>query len=145
MIEPGTRRQDCGQITDGAVAVVLASERFMQRYAARRGVKVNEFPQILGWGHTNAGIRFLDKLERSKGEEYMFPHVRKAITDAWRRAGIDGVDSARRHRDARLLHVHRVHGDRPFRPDPAGPELAGDRQRLGRDRRQRARSTRRAA
>jgi acetyl-CoA C-acetyltransferase len=93
IIEPGTRRQDCGQITDGSVAVVLASDRFMQRYAARRGVKANEFPQILGWGHTNAGIRFLDKLERSKGEEYMFPHVRKAITDAWRRAGIDGVES----------------------------------------------------
>jgi acetyl-CoA C-acetyltransferase len=93
VIEPGTRRQDCGQITDGAVAVVLASDRFMQRYAARRSVKVNEFPQILGWGHTNAGIRFLDKLERSKGEEYMFPHVRKAITDAWRRAGVDSVES----------------------------------------------------
>ena len=93
VIEPGTRRQDCGQITDGAVAVVLASDRFIQRYAARRSVKVNEFPQILGWGHTNAGIRFLDKLERSKGEEYMFPHVRKAITDAWRRAGIGGVEN----------------------------------------------------
>jgi len=92
VIEPGTRRQDCGQITDGSVAVVLASERFMQRYAARRGARVSEFPQILGWGHTNAGIRFLDKLERSKGEEYMFPHVRKAITDAWRRAGINGVE-----------------------------------------------------
>jgi acetyl-CoA C-acetyltransferase len=93
LIEPGTRRQDCGQITDGAVAVVLASDRFMQRYAARRGARVNEFPQILGWGHTNAGIRFLDKLERSKGEEYMFPHVRKAITDAWRRAEIPGVEA----------------------------------------------------
>ena len=92
VIEPGTRRQDCGQITDGAVAVVLASDRFMQRYAARRAAKVQDFPQILGWGHTNAGIRFLDKLERSQGEEYMFPHVRKAITDAWRRAGIEGVE-----------------------------------------------------
>jgi acetyl-CoA C-acetyltransferase len=93
VIEPGTRRQDCGQITDGAVAVILASDRFMQGYASRRGVNAGEFPQILGWGHTNAGIRFLDKLERSKGEEFMFPHVRKAITDAWRRAGIPGVES----------------------------------------------------
>jgi acetyl-CoA C-acetyltransferase len=91
VIEPGTRRQDCGQITDGAVAIVLASDRFMARYAASRGVKAGDFPQILGWGHTNAGIRFLDKLEHSKGEEFMFPHVRKAITDAWRRSGIDGV------------------------------------------------------
>jgi len=93
LIEPGTRRQDCGQITDGAVAIVLASDRYMARYAASRGVKVSDFPQILGWGHTNAGIRFLDKLERSKGEEYMFPHVRKAITDAWRRAEIPGVEA----------------------------------------------------
>jgi acetyl-CoA C-acetyltransferase len=93
VIEPGTRRQDCGQITDGAVAVVLASDRFMARYAAKRGARTSDFPQILGWGHTNAGIRFLDKLERSKGEEYMFPHVRKAITDAWRRAGIAGVEA----------------------------------------------------
>ena len=93
MIEPGTRRQDCGQITDGAVAVVLASDRFMQAYAARRGVQAGDFPQILGWGHTNAGIRFLDKLERGRGQEYMFPHVRKAITDAWRRAGIASVDA----------------------------------------------------
>jgi len=93
VIEPGTRRQDCGQITDGAVALVLASDRFMQRYAARRGVKVAQFPQILGWGHTNAGIRFLDKLEHGRGAEYMFPHVRKAITDAWHRAGIAGVDA----------------------------------------------------
>ena len=93
VIEPGTRRQDCGQITDGAVAVVLASDRFMQGYASRRGVKVSEFPQLLGWGHTNAGIRFLDKLERSRGEEFMFPHVRKAIADAWRRAGIPGVEA----------------------------------------------------
>lgn len=93
VIEPGTRRQDCGQITDGAVAVVLASDRFMASYAAKRAAKMSDFPKVLGWGHTNAGIRFLDKLEHSKGEQFMFPHVRKAITDAWRRAGIDGVES----------------------------------------------------
>ncbi len=93
IIEPGTRRQDCGQITDGACAVVLCSERFMERYAARRGVKAADFPQILGWGHTNAGIRFLDKLERSRGQEYVFPHVRKAITDAFGRAGIEGTSA----------------------------------------------------
>ena len=28
VIEPGVRRQDCGQITDGAAAVILASARF---------------------------------------------------------------------------------------------------------------------
>lgn len=92
VIEPGTRRQDCGQITDGAVAVILCSDRYMERYAARRSVRSVNFPRILGWGHTNAGIRFLDKLELSRGQDFMFPHVRKAITDAWGRAGISGID-----------------------------------------------------
>lgn len=92
MIERGTRRIDCTQITDGACAIVLCSEAFMERYAARRGVAASDFPQILGWGHANAGIRFLDKLERSRGEDYIFPHVRSAITDAWRRAGIASTD-----------------------------------------------------
>jgi len=91
IIEPGTRRQDCGQITDGAVAIVVASDRFIEAYAKKRGAKPSDFPQITGWGHTNAGIRFLDKIERSRGQEYIFPHVRKAITDAWKRADLPGV------------------------------------------------------
>lgn len=93
VIEPGTRRQDCGQITDGATAIVLVSDRFMERYANRRGVDAAAFPQILGWGHANAGIRFLDKIERSRGETYMFPHVRKAITEAFGRAGVSGPEA----------------------------------------------------
>lgn len=93
IIEPGTRRQDCGQITDGAVAIIVASDRFIENYAKKRGAKPADFPQITGWGHSNAGIRFLDKIERSKGQEYIFPHVRKAITDAWKRADLSGVDA----------------------------------------------------
>ncbi len=93
VIEPGTRRQDCGQITDGAVAIILASDRFIESYAEKRGAKPSDFPQITGWGHTNAGIRFLDKIERSKGQDYLFPHVRKAITDARTRANLPGVEA----------------------------------------------------
>lgn len=93
VIEPGTRRLDCGQITDGAVAIVLASDRFIEDYARKRGAKPSDFPQITGWGHVNAGIRFLDKLERSRNESYIFPHVRKAITDAWKRADLPGVNA----------------------------------------------------
>lgn len=93
VIEPGTRRQDCGQITDGACAIVLCSDRFMEGYAAKRGASPSDFPRILGWGHTSGGIRFLDKIEASRGQEYVFPHVRKAITDAWSRAGLSGVDA----------------------------------------------------
>ena len=92
-VEPGTRRLDSTHMTDGATAVILCSDRFLERYAARRGAQAGDFAKILGWGHTNAGIRFLDKLERSKGEAYVFPHVRKAITDAWGRAGLSGIEA----------------------------------------------------
>lgn len=92
LIEPGTRRQDCGQITDGACALVLASARFAAEHAKRRGGHVAQLPRILGWGHHNAGIRFRDKMERSKDQPYVFPHVRQSILDAWRRAGIAGPE-----------------------------------------------------
>jgi acetyl-CoA C-acetyltransferase len=97
VIEPGTRRQDCGQITDGACALVLASGRFLSRHpdaALRAGAA-----RISGWGHHNAGLRLRDKFERSQGQPYVFPHVRQTITDAWQRAGvadiaaIDGIET----------------------------------------------------
>lgn len=89
-IEPGTRRQDCGQITDGAASVVLATEEWARNWASARGTSLDRIPRILGWGHHNAGIRFLDKMERSRDDEYVFPHVRTTILDAFRRAGIEG-------------------------------------------------------
>src|SRR5262245_24430754 len=92
VIEPGVRRQDCGQITDGAAAVILASARFASDYARRRGASLDALPRILGWGHHNAGLRFLNKIERSRDENLVFPHVRATIADAWQRAGIGSVD-----------------------------------------------------
>lgn len=88
MIEPGSRRQDCGQITDGACAVVLASADF----ARSHGLDVKVLPRIAGWGHRNAGLRLKDKFERSRDTAYVFPHVRQTIEDAWRRAGIAGIE-----------------------------------------------------
>lgn len=92
VIEPGTRRQDCGQITDGATAVILTSAGVAKDYADRRGLRLESLPRILGWGHRNAGLKFLDKIERSRDSDYVFPHVRETITDAWRRAGIGSAD-----------------------------------------------------
>ncbi|VTU18620.1 acetyl-CoA acetyltransferase [Variovorax sp. PBL-E5] len=89
LIEPGTRRQDCGQVTDGACAVVLASGHFLREHR-RDGAAP---PRIAGWGHRTAGLRLLDKLERSRGAAYVFPHVRETIEDAWRRAGVGGIDA----------------------------------------------------
>ncbi|CAN5565122.1 acetyl-CoA acetyltransferase [soil metagenome] len=87
VIEPGTRRQDCGQITDGACAVVLASARFVKEH----GLNAAKLPRISGWGHRNAPLKLMDKLEHSRGQTYVFPHVRTAIEDAWRRAGVAGI------------------------------------------------------
>src|SRR5262245_15777012 len=65
VIEPGVRRQDCGQITDGAAAIVVTSGRFAADYARRRGLALETMPQILGWGHHNGSLSFIDKVERS--------------------------------------------------------------------------------
>lgn len=90
VIEGMIRRQDCGQITDGGAAVVLASPEFARRHAERRGGKLEDLPYIAGWGHRTAGLLMSEKLERSRGQPYVLPHVREAIADAWKRAGIGG-------------------------------------------------------
>lgn len=92
VIEPGTRRQDCGQITDGACALLLASERFATTHAAKTGHALSSLPRIAGWGHRNAGITYASKVQRSAGEPLVFPHLKQAIADAWRRAGIHTLD-----------------------------------------------------
>lgn len=93
VIEPGARRQDCAQITDGACAVILASEAFAAEHVRRRGGAMETTPRIRGWGHRNAPLRLLDKIERSREDAYVFPHVREAIADAWRRADVRSVDA----------------------------------------------------
>jgi acetyl-CoA C-acetyltransferase len=92
VIEPGVRRQDCGQITDGACAIVLASREFAAAHARRRGGTLAALPRIQGWGHHNAGLRYRDKVARSRNDALVFPHVHQTIEDAFRRAGIGGVE-----------------------------------------------------
>ncbi len=91
VIEPGTRRSDCGQITDGACGVVLASAAFARAHTERRGGKLEDLPRILGWGHRTAGLPYLEKIRRSEGQPYVMPHVRDTIGDAFRRAGVSDV------------------------------------------------------
>ncbi|KAB2898459.1 MAG: thiolase domain-containing protein [Burkholderiaceae bacterium] len=91
VIEGMIRRQDCGQVTDGAAAVVLGSPAFAQRWAAQRGHLLEHVPRITGWGHRSAHLRLKAKLDGSAGAPYVFPHVRRAIEDAFRRAGIADV------------------------------------------------------
>jgi acetyl-CoA C-acetyltransferase len=79
---------DCSQVTDGAVCIYIASERFANEYAKRLGQDVDSIPQILGWGHTTAPIEFAQKVKDSENSEYVLPVTRKAITDAYERADI---------------------------------------------------------
>jgi len=80
------RRNDCCQITDGAAGVVLVSNRWLNEHGRT--------PQavISGWGHSTVGLSLQSKLDRPE-EPFVMPHVRRAITDAWERAGIDGIDA----------------------------------------------------
>lgn len=79
---------DCSQVTDGAVCLYLASESFAADYAKRLGQSLEKIPRILGWGHTTAPIEFAAKVADSEGNPYVLPWTRKAVADAYARAGI---------------------------------------------------------
>ncbi|HKA53211.1 MAG TPA: acetyl-CoA acetyltransferase, partial [Candidatus Binatia bacterium] len=83
--------RDCSQVTDGATSLFLASEGFARQYATRRGLKLEQLPRILGWGHRTAPMRFDTKVAESKNGPYVLPHTRQAIVDAFRRAGLPDV------------------------------------------------------
>jgi len=85
------RRQDCGQVTDGASCVILASEDFARRYAARHGIALDSLARLLGWGHRTAPMRLAEKLALSADQPYVFPHLRGAIQDAFQRSGVKDV------------------------------------------------------
>lgn len=91
---------DCSQVTDGAVCLYLASEKFTTDYAEKNGLKPDDIPQILGWGHTTAQIEFARKIADSQGQNYILPFTRKAITDAYKMAGVKdcwGLDCIETH------------------------------------------------
>jgi acetyl-CoA C-acetyltransferase len=79
---------DCSQVTDGGVSLFMASEKFAKAYAARRGIALADIPRLQGWGHRTAPLTFDAKVAESKGGEYVLPHTRQAILDAFKRAGV---------------------------------------------------------
>ncbi len=79
---------DCSQVTDGAVSLFLASEKYATVYAKRRGIALGAIPRLLGWGHHTAPIEFTAKVAESKDNPYVLPHTRQTILDAFKRAGI---------------------------------------------------------
>lgn len=94
------RKLDCSRTTDGAAGVILASARAAEQWARRRGIDLDSVPRILGWGHRTGTMLLEDKLRASQDSEYLFPHLRTAVTDAYARAGIAGPD------DLDLIETH---------------------------------------
>lgn len=95
VIEGRLRKQDCGRITDGAAAVVLASAGFL----ASRGFDASTFARISGWGQRTAPLLLETKLSAGNGDGPMFPHLQAAIAEAQGRAGVslDDIDVVETH------------------------------------------------
>jgi acetyl-CoA C-acetyltransferase len=82
------KASDCSQVTDGAVAILLASENYAREHASRSGLSLERIPRILGWGHRTAPVEFDTKVAESRNNPYVLPHTRRAILDAFARAGV---------------------------------------------------------
>lgn len=91
VVEGMIRKQDCGQVTDGAAVVFLASAPAAADYARKRGIALEDLPRIKGWGHRSAPISYERKVRASEGQPYVFPQVRRAILDARERAGVQDI------------------------------------------------------
>ena len=66
------------------------------RVGRERGIALDAVPRIAGWGHRTARMGFAGQARATAEAEYVFPHVRGAITDAFARAGCRRRAEARR-------------------------------------------------
>lgn len=92
VVEGRIRRLDCSQMTDGGAGVVLVSDRYLLDHRTARPIG-----RIDGWGHRTVGLGMQQKLDRSATSEYVMPHVRCAVHDAFDRARVtlddlDGIE-----------------------------------------------------
>lgn len=79
---------DCSQITDGAVAVFLASEKLVEEL----GLNKDKIPVVKGYGHRTAPMLFDKKIKEKTNQEYIFPWTRQTIEDAYKRAELTVAD-----------------------------------------------------
>jgi acetyl-CoA C-acetyltransferase len=93
VIDGRIRKQDCGQITDGAAIVFLATEPVARAWAARHKRDPGQLARLAGWGHRTAPITYAAKVAASQDRPYVFPWVRATIEDAFRRAEVPGVEA----------------------------------------------------
>ncbi|MEH6584659.1 MAG: acetyl-CoA acetyltransferase [Halioglobus sp.] len=99
VIEGRVRKQDCGQITDGAACIILASEARAKAHARKLGISLNDIPRIKGWGHRSAPLLLEHKLALSADQPLVFPHAQTTLSEAAQRAGfaqvsdLDGLET----------------------------------------------------
>ena len=88
---------DCSQITDGAAAVFLCSDKYLLEQ--KRQQNPDATPRILGWGCRTAPIRFEEKIRAAVDSPYILPWTRQAIVDALHVAQIaeDDIDFYETH------------------------------------------------
>ncbi len=100
IVEGNLRRTDCGRITDGAAALVLAGRAYASAWATAHGMALEDLAVISGFGHRTDTLLLADKFARSAGGEDMFPELRHTVQDAYDRAGISGIE------DIDVLETH---------------------------------------
>lgn len=86
------RRYDCGQISDGAAAVFLATRNKALEYAKQRGIRLEDIPQIKGWGHVNAPMLLSTKLQQSSEHSVLFPHIQTLFKQTLARAALQSIE-----------------------------------------------------
>ena len=96
VVEGRLRRYDYGQVTDGGAGVVLVSDSYLD---AHPGLGERRLARIQGWGHRTVGLGLQQKFDRSALSDYVPPHVRRAVQDAFARArvDVDGIDGLETH------------------------------------------------
>jgi acetyl-CoA C-acetyltransferase len=77
---PPLKISDCSQVTDGGAGIVLASRRYIERTGRKDAI------HLAGFGHAT------DHLELSKKDSPHFTIARKAIKQAYDRAGLTPGD-----------------------------------------------------
>ena len=84
---------DCSQVTDGAVVVVLCSEKYINERNYRNK------PIIKGYGHRVAPMLFEKKITDNRGSRYILPWTKQTVLDAYQRSGlsVSGIDVFETH------------------------------------------------
>ncbi len=70
--------------------MVLASDRYVRDHP--EVLRSGRAARITGWGHRTVGLALAPKLERSRTDTHVMPHVRDTFADALGRAGLASVD-----------------------------------------------------